>query len=114
VVRGEDFLDAGRHPTMTFRSRSIAFDGGVPRSVSGDLTLAGVTRPVELRVLRFGCTRLPFLVRTTCGADVEGTLRRSEFGLTAFPGLVGEEVGVRIQVEAVRQEPAAEAPAAGG
>jgi polyisoprenoid-binding protein YceI len=114
VVRGEDFLDAARFPAITFRSRRIAFEGGVPRRASGELTIAGRTRPVELEVVRFGCTRLPFLVRTTCGADAVALLRRSEFGMAAYSGLVGEEVRLEIQVEAVRQEPAAEPAPAGG
>ncbi|MBX3672737.1 MAG: polyisoprenoid-binding protein [Burkholderiales bacterium] len=105
VVRGEDFLDAPRHPAITFRSRAVAFEGGVPRRVAGDLTLAGVTRPVELAVTRFGCTRLPFLVRETCGADLAARIRRSEFGITAFAGLVADEVAIDVQVEAVRREP---------
>jgi polyisoprenoid-binding protein YceI len=114
VVRGEDYLDAGRFPTITFRSRRIDFEGEAPRRVSGELTLAGRTRPVELELLRFACTRLPFLVRTTCGADAVASLRRSEFGMTAHAGFVGEEVRLEIQVEAVRQEPAAEPQPAGG
>ena len=114
VVRGEDYLDAERFPTITFRSRRVAFEGGVPRRASGELTLAGRTRPVELEVVRFGGTRLPFLVRTTCGADAVASVRRSEFGMTAHAGLVGEEVRLEIQVEAVRQEPAAEPQPAGG
>jgi len=113
VIRGEDFLDAARSPTIAFRSRSMAFDAGVPARVDGDLTIAGVTRPVAASVLRFGCTRLPFLVRLTCGADVVASLKRSDFRMTAFSGLVGDEVRLEIQVEAVRQEAATEAPPGG-
>jgi polyisoprenoid-binding protein YceI len=114
VVRGEDYLDAERFPAITFRSRRVDFEGGVPRRASGELTLAGRTRPIELEVVRFGCTRLPFLVRTTCGADAVATLRRSAFGMAAHTGFVGEEVRLEIQVEAVRQEPAAGPQPAGG
>jgi polyisoprenoid-binding protein YceI len=114
VVRGEDILDAQRHPLVTFRSHAVSFEGDVPSRASGELTLAGVTRPVELRIVRFGCTRRPFLVRVTCGADATATLRRSDFGITAFAGLVGEEVAVEIQVEAVRQEPDAGPQPSGG
>ncbi len=114
VIRGEDFLDAARFPEIAFRARSIDFEGSVPRRAAGELTLAGRTRPVVLEIVRFGCTRLPFLVRLTCGADAVASLRRSEFGMAAFAGLVGEEVRLEIQVEAVRQEPAAAPAPAGG
>jgi polyisoprenoid-binding protein YceI len=109
VIRGEDFLDADRNPTISFRASSLSFEEGIPRAAAGELTMAGATQPVQLRVKRFGCTRLPFLVRTTCGADLEGTLHRSQFGMTAYAGFVGEDVRLRIQVEAVRVE--REAPA---
>ena len=114
VLRGEDFFNVSRFPEISFRSRALEFDGGVPKRASGELTLVGVTRPVELSVVRFGCTRLPFLVRLTCGADVVASLKRSDFGMTAFSSFVGDEVRLEIQVEAVKQEPPAALPPAGG
>lgn len=107
VIRGEDFLNAAAHGELRFRGHIVEFAGDAPRLARGELTMAGATRPVELRVTRFGCTRLPFLVRTTCGADVEASLLRSQFGMTAYAGFVGEEVRLRIQVEATRVEPEA-------
>jgi polyisoprenoid-binding protein YceI len=104
VIRGEDFLDAARHPALTFRADAIVFENGLPRRADGELGIAGMKRPVQLRVTRFACTRLPFLVRYTCGADIEASLRRSEFGMTAYAGFVGDEVKLRIQAEAVRVE----------
>ncbi len=114
VVREEDFLNAPRFPEIAFRLRAVEFENGIPRRAAGELTLAGHTRPVVLEIARFGCTRLPFLVRLTCGADATATIRRSEFGMDAFARLVGDEVRLDIQVEAVRQEPAAEAAPSGG
>ena len=76
--------------------------------------MLGVTRPVMLEVRQFACTRKPFLVRTTCGADVEARLTRSAFGMASYASFVGDEVRIVIQVEAVRQEPAAEPQNSGG
>ena len=114
VLRSEDFFDVGRFPAMTFRAPSIAFEGGVPKRASGELTLLGVTRPVEVSVVRFGCTRLPFFVRLTCGADIVASIRRSEFGMTAYSSFVGDDVRLEIQIEALKEEPAVEPPPAGG
>jgi polyisoprenoid-binding protein YceI len=114
VLKGEDFFNVERHPAMTFRARSVEFDGEAPKRVAGEFTLNGVTRPLEVSVARFGCTRLPFLVRLTCGADVVASIRRSDFGMTAYSAFVADEVKLVIQVEAVRQEPAAPEPPAGG
>ncbi len=114
VLKGEDFFDAATHPFLTFRSSALEFEGGVPKRAVGELTMVGTTRRVSIEVARFGCTRLPFFVRLTCGADVTARLKRSEFGMGAFAGLVGDEVLLEVQIEAVKQEPAVEAPPAGG
>lgn len=114
VLKGEDFLDTGKHPRIAFRSTDLEFEAGVPRRARGELTLAGRTQPVTLVVERFGCTRLPFFVRTTCGADLAAVIRRSAFGLTAWSGFVGDEVRLEIQVEAIKEEPAVEPPVPGG
>lgn len=113
VLKGEDFFNVERFPAMTFRANSLVFEGDVPKRATGDLTLLGVTRPVEVSVVRFGCTRLPFLVRLTCGADVVASLKRSDFGMTSYSTFVGDEVRLEIQIEAVRQEPEAQPPPAG-
>lgn len=114
ALRGEDFFDVERHPRIAFRSTRVEFERGEPARIEGELTLLGVTRPVALKVERFACTLKPFLVRTTCGADVSGLISRSAFGMKSFAAFVGDEVRLDIQVEAVRQEKAAEPPATGG
>ena len=114
VLKGEDFFDVEKFPRMTFRAGTMEFEKGEPRRARGELTMNGVTRPVALTVERFACTRLPFLVRLTCGADVTATIRRSEFGLTRFTNFVADEVRIAVQVEAVREEPAAAPASTGG
>lgn len=114
VLRGEDFFDVDRHPRILFRSQSLEFERGAPKSARGELTLLGVTKPVTLAIEQFGCTRLPFLVRTTCGADVSTTLSRSAFGMGRYSAFIADEVRIMIQIEAAKIEPAAEPPPAGG
>lgn len=114
VLKGEDFFDVQKHPRITFRASEVEFEKGEPRRARGELTMNGVTKPVALAVERFACTRLPFLVRLTCGADVTATLRRGEFGLDRFSNFVADEVRIVVQVEAVREEPPAAPPASGG
>ncbi len=114
VLKGEDFFDVEKHPRITFRAQAVEFEGGEPHRARGELTMNGVTRPVEVTVGRFGCTRLPFLVRLTCGADVTASLRRSEFGISRFANFVADEVRVVVQVEAVREEAPAEPAPSGG
>lgn len=114
VLRGEDFFDVERHPRILFRSRDVQFERGTPKSAKGELTLLGVTKPVTLAIEQFGCTRLPFLIRTTCGADVSTTISRSAFGMGRYATFIGDEVRITIQIEAAKVEPAGEPPPAGG
>jgi polyisoprenoid-binding protein YceI len=114
VLRAEDFFDVARHPSMFFKSTSVEFDKGVPKSARGDLTMLGVSKPVTLAIEHFGCTRQPFLVRMTCGADLVAVISRSAYGMTAYSVFLSDEVRINIQIEAVRVEAASETPPAGG
>jgi polyisoprenoid-binding protein YceI len=114
VLRSDEFFDVERHPKIAFRAEKLELRDDVPVRAEGILTMHGVTHPVTLEVRQFACTRKPFLVRTTCGADVEARLSRSAFGMAGYASFVGDEVRIVIQVEAVRQEPAAEPQDSGG
>ena len=114
VLRGDDFFNVERFPTIAFHSKSMEFEGGVPKRALGDLTLLGITKPVTLAIERFGCTRLPFFVRTTCGADVSTRLSRTAFGMSRYLTYISDEVKIVIQIEAVKNEPAAEPAPSGG
>lgn len=103
VLEGEDFFAVERHPAVTYKSRRIVFDGDRPVRVEGELTMAGVTRPVALAIQSFGCTQHPLTRREVCGADASATLRRSEFGMTRYASMLGDEVRLLIPVEASRE-----------
>lgn len=101
-LRSDEFFDVAKHPTIRFRSDTIAFDGDKAVSAQGELTLLGVTRPVKLAVSGFRCGPHPVNKRTLCGADVSTTIRRSEFGMTKYVPAVGDEVRILVPVEAFR------------
>lgn len=101
-LRGEDFLNAAKHPTITFRSTDFTFEGDKVKSARGDLTLNGVTRPVTFTATVFHCGPHPMTKKKWCGADLLATIRRSDFGVKyALPAL-GDEVTLRIPVEAMK------------
>ena len=79
---------------------------GAPTTVSGKLTLHGVTRPVALKIDRFKCIPdHPLLKREVCGADAVGTFNRADFGVNAGRQFgFNQQVTLRIQVEAIRQD----------
>lgn len=102
-LRGEKFFDVEKHPTMVFKSKSVKFNGDVPASAEGELMLLGVTRPVTLTIAQVRCGPHPFRKNENCGAEVSGALKRSDFGMKAFLPLVGDEITLNIQVEALKE-----------
>jgi polyisoprenoid-binding protein YceI len=117
-LKGADFFDVERYPTMTFVTRSIEASGD-DYKVVGDLTIKGRTRPVELKYEHGGDLRDPFGNRKI-GGSLSGTIKRSEWGLAwnvpldSGGWLVGDNVRLEIDLqvaesqEAVEQEAEAE------
>ena len=102
---GPELFDAGKYPQAVYKGRLDGFADGRPTRVVGELTLHGVTRPVELELRSFKCMPHPVLKRELCGADGLATIQRDEFGMDA-----GKDYGfdmavtLRIQVEAIARE----------
>ena len=101
-VRGPDFFDAEKFPTMTYRSTRFNFSGDNLASVEGEFTMLGVTKPLTLTVTSFRCGNHPFNKKAMCGADATAKLKRSEFGMKTFLPAVGDEVTLMLQVEALK------------
>jgi len=105
-LRSADFLDAEAHPAITFVMTGAEPTGETTGKVMGDLTLRGVTRPVTLDVVLNKIGPYPWGSNHVVGVTAETTLRRSEWGMTyaVEDGLVGDEVPVVIELEAIRQD----------
>jgi polyisoprenoid-binding protein YceI len=104
-LRSEDFFDVEHYPRIAFRAPRFALSRERPFSAEGELTLLQVTRPVTLRVERFGCVLRAPMTRKTCGADIVTSVSRAAFGMSGFAGLIGDEVRLEIQFEAVADDP---------
>jgi polyisoprenoid-binding protein YceI len=99
---GKDFFNVEKSPRATYKGTLEKFVNGNPTQVSGELTLNGQTRPVNLSIHLFKCIPHPMLKRELCGADASGSFKRDAFGLTAGKDYgFSMDVGLRIQVEAV-------------
>ena len=100
-------LDVENFPTASFHGTLGGFRDGAPTRVEGELTLRGVTRPLSLRIESFKCIPdHPIVKREVCGADAFGSFNRAQFGInTGVQYGFRQEVTLRIQVEAIRQEP---------
>ena len=101
-ARGQDFFDTERFPSAVYKGKLEAFEGGAPTQVVGQLSLHGVTRPVNLKINSFKCIPHPLHKRELCGADAMTTFNRDDFGLDAGKSFrFRMDVTLRIQVEAV-------------
>ncbi|MBI4410274.1 MAG: polyisoprenoid-binding protein [Gemmatimonadetes bacterium] len=107
-LRSADFFDAEKYPALTFRSRRVEPAGEGRFRVVGDLTIKGVTREVVLRVEDGGRAQDPW-GGERIGYSAETKIDRRDFGLTWNQALetggvvVGNEVRILLEVEAVRQ-----------
>ena len=105
ILIGESFFDVGKFRTASFSGRATRFADGVPTEFEGNLTVKGVTRPVQLTAERFVCQQVTVLVvkHYVCGGDLIATLKRSDFGLSKYLSMVSDDVRITISVEAIRE-----------
>jgi len=98
------FFDAAKYPTATYDGKLADFVDGAPTRVIGQLTLHGMTRPLDLKIGHFKC--MPDMMvkpRERCGADASATFDRADFGIDAGKSFgLDMKVSLQIQVEAVQ------------
>lgn len=107
-LRGADFLDVAKFPTITFKSTKVekAGDGW---KLHGDLTLHGVTKPVVLAVTNVTAPMKDPWGNTRIGASATTKINRQDFGIvfnkTLDGGglLVGDEIAITIDVEVMKK-----------
>lgn len=109
-LRSADFLDAEKHPFLTFRSKRV--EGAFVRegdtfTIVGDLTIRGTTKEVSLEAVYEGTGRDPW-GGTRAGARATTKIDRREWGLTwnqaleAGGILVAHEVRIEIELQTVK------------
>lgn len=101
-LKSEEFFNVAKFPAMTYKSSKLKFDGDKLAAVDGELTLLGVTKPVNLTVTDFKCANHPMTKKPMCGANATATIKRSEFGMSTYVPAIGDEVKIEIQIEALK------------
>lgn len=115
-LRGPDFFDVQKFPTLTFTSVSVSAKDANDFEVTGDLTLHGVTKRITLPVRFLGAVQAPRAEKA--GFEATFTLNRKDYGinwnrvLDTAGAVLGDEVRITISIEANR-EPAEVKPAEG-
>ncbi len=104
-VTGAEMLDTAKYPTAVYKGTLGGFTNGAPSTVTGNLTLHGVTKPVALTINTFKCMQHPVTKKEVCGADASGTFSRADFGVN-YGQQYGfkQDVLLRIQVEAIKAD----------
>jgi len=102
-VSSPEMLDVAKFPTAEYKGKFVEFVNGAPKTISGNLTLHGVTKPVALTINTFKCFQNPMLKKQVCGADASGSFNRADFGVN-YGQQYGfkQDVLLRIQVEGVK------------
>jgi polyisoprenoid-binding protein YceI len=103
-IQGADFLDTAKYPTITFKSTSVDFNAaGEPTSITGNLTIKGVTKPVTLTVTHFKHGQNPMMKKDEIGANATATINRSDFNAGKYAPLVDDQLQLTIALEAQAQ-----------
>jgi polyisoprenoid-binding protein YceI len=102
MLKGADFFAVDKFPEMTFQSTSIERKNHDELKVTGDITLRGITKPMQLDVQVLD--RKPDAPPGARYARFhgQGQIKRSEFGMTKYVDIVGDTVDISIRADAWR------------
>jgi len=96
-LKTPDFFDIAKFETARFVSTSVKVDGQ-KAVIKGNLTMLGVTKPVELETRFEGAGNNPMNKKATLGFHAATTIKRSQWGMTKYVPMVGDDVKLRISV----------------
>ena len=102
-LRSPRFFDAQKYPTITFRSKQTKAAGSGKLQITGDLTIHGVTKEVVLDVDGPSAPiKDPMGKGQRMGASATTKVNRQDFGVSAMPGMVGDEITITIDAELIQ------------
>lgn len=101
-LKSPNYFDVAKFPTITFKSKAVEPAGEGKLKITGDLTIHGVTKPVELDVDGPSAPVSDPHGNTHVGASASTRVNRTEFGVGTTNPMVGEEITITIDVELVR------------
>ena len=107
-VKSAEFFDAEKYPAITFKSTNIDSEGGSDYSVSGDLTIHGVTRSVTFAAEGVSEPSKDPWGNHRIGLSATTKINRKDFGLTWNTALetggvlVGDEVTINLEVQFIK------------
>ena len=100
TLRGKQFFDVARHPTIRFVGKRLNMTGDRTATVEGNITARGITRPIKLDVT-FSVPPVSTGGSLPISIVGKGVIDRRQFGMTAFPWIIGAMVNVTISARMV-------------
>jgi polyisoprenoid-binding protein YceI len=108
TVRSAQFFDVARWPSARFVSTSAEKTGTNTGVLHGQLTLRGITKPIDLDITFNRIGRDPYAFKNKAGFTARATLDRFDFGMQRYRDVVGATVELRIEVEGISDTKAKE------
>ena len=91
-----EFFDVAKFPKATFVSTGVKTDGPTGATITGNLTIKGITKPVTLDAEFYGAGANPMNKKENIGFVATGTIKRSDFGMGMAVPVVGDAVELKI------------------
>lgn len=100
-LRGADFFEVDKFPTITFKSTAVKEVEKGKLQVTGDLTMHGVTKSITFPITNAG-TRAGMKPGSVVAGFIDGALKinRNDFGIKTYPGVLGDDVEISLDIEA--------------
>lgn len=100
MLKDAEYFDVAQFPEMTYRSTKVERTGDTTLRIEGELTLRGITRPMTLEASV--TDRHPDAApgKRIATFRAEGSLKRSEYGMTKYIDIVGDKVDIAIRTDA--------------
>ena len=109
-LQSPDFFDAERYPEISFRADALSLDEGGNVTGPGELTIKGVTKPIELKGRLASAPSVDPFGRERLGLTLETAVDRNEFGVAwnapnqSGGNYLGDQVTLKAELAFVRQE----------
>lgn len=94
------WFNGAQFPKITFQSTKVELTGNTKAKITGNLTMLGVTKPVVLDATLNGAfAEQPFSKKPTFGFSATTKIKRSDWGLTTYVPMIGDNVDIIIETE---------------
>jgi polyisoprenoid-binding protein YceI len=101
-IKGADYFDAAQYPTLLFKSSSIKKIDSKNYTVTGTLTLHGISKNITLNAKLNGVGENPMSKKTMAGFKITGIVKRSDFKIGEESMMLGDEVALSSNIELMK------------